>query len=113
MSDVWLAYGKALLHIAGNLIIAGAIVLALRRFTSLEPSRRIQQGFILAGTLCLLTAGIGKLGWSIQSWVGTTPPESLNQGIFLTLSHLGMFFVFTEWVWSFMNPGVVDSGDSP
>ena len=47
----------------------------------------------LLGTGLLFVAGIGRLGWSIQSIRGTTPPEQLDQWIFRVLSLFGTFFL--------------------
>jgi hypothetical protein len=48
------------------------------------------------GTAILLVAGIGKLGWSIQTVGGTTPAEKLNEYIFWVLSCVGTFLVFVD-----------------
>jgi TRAP-type C4-dicarboxylate transport system permease small subunit len=51
---------------------------------------------VCLGTAFLLVAGIGKLGWSIQTYDGTTPAENLNEYIFLVLSHIGTFLIFVD-----------------
>ena len=51
---------------------------------------------IIIGTIILLIAAIGKLGWSIQTWNGNTSIEQLNNQIFWILSHLGSFLIFFE-----------------
>lgn len=44
----------------------------------------------------LLVAGIGGLGWAIQTYDGTTPAEKLNKYIFLVLSYVGTFLMFVD-----------------
>jgi len=41
-------------------------------------------------------AGIGKLGFSIQTSGANTPAEKLNEWIFLFLSFFGTFFLFID-----------------
>ena len=42
----------------------------------------------------LLTAGIGRLGWEVQTWDGTSPLESWNKIVFQILIHLGSYTLF-------------------
>ena len=98
--EVFHAYAKALIHVAVNLSVSFAVATAIGRVPTFRPSRRIELLFSLAGRVVLLVAGLGKLGWSIQTWGGNSPIEVLNGWVFLGLSHLGMFLVFTEWAWS-------------
>lgn len=51
----------------------------------------------LCGTGFLLVAGIGRLGWSIQTYDGTTPPEVLDARIFWSLSVLGTVLLVYEF----------------
>jgi hypothetical protein len=100
MPEVWLSYAKALGHITCNFLLAFSLVFVFHRYSALHPSHWAQSLLTLGGTFCLLTAGLGKLGWAIQSWGGTTPPEVLNHNLFLVISHVGMLLIFTEWCWS-------------
>lgn len=68
MSEVLLHYAMALLSILMNFGVALVLVIFVRRFTRLSPSRRVQKSIALAGMFFLLTAGIGKL--SIQTIAG-------------------------------------------
>jgi hypothetical protein len=45
-----------------------------------------------------LVAGIGRLGWPIQTWSGDSQAERLDQGVFLFLSLLGTFLVVFEYL---------------
>ena len=50
---------------------------------------------LIASSAILLVAGIGRLGWSIQTIAGKTAPEIVNNVIFLCLSYIGGFLLFT------------------
>jgi hypothetical protein len=52
----------------------------------------------LLGSGLLLAAGIGRLGWSIQTWSGDSQAERLDQFIFLFLSLLGTFLMTFEYL---------------
>ena len=101
MSQVWLNYAKVIGFIGSNFCLALAVSWFLRSKLAFEPSARVHALVILAGTAFLLVAGLGKLGWTLQTWDGNTPPEQLNDLLFRIFSYLGMFFVFFEWVWSY------------
>jgi hypothetical protein len=47
----------------------------------------------LVGSGLLLIAGIGRLGWYIQSFGGETSPESLDKTIIIALSLFGTFLL--------------------
>ena len=49
-----------------------------------------------AGTLLLLTAGIGKLGWQIQTWDGHSSAETMNDWLFFLLTIVGAWSLFTD-----------------
>ncbi len=66
-------------------------------------SRRNRLLFLIVGTGLLLVAGIGKLGWSIQTWDGETSAEKLNDCIFWIASYIGTFFLFTQLNYQFLN----------
>ncbi len=100
MWGVWSSYAMALGHIACNFFIALGLIFVLRRFSAIRLSCKFQNIATLVGTIALLTAGLGKLGWEIQSYSGTNPPEILNDKLFLFLSHFGRFLIFVEWCWS-------------
>jgi hypothetical protein len=51
----------------------------------------------LLGTGLLLVAGIGRLGWPIQSIGGSSPAEKLDQAIFLALSLFGTFLLLLDF----------------
>jgi hypothetical protein len=42
-------------------------------------------------------AGIGRLGWSIQTIGGKSPPERLDQAIFFALSLSGTFLLVYDF----------------
>ncbi len=39
------------------------------------------------------TALFGRLGWNLQTWCGTTPPEKLNNNLYKILYSIGFFFL--------------------
>jgi hypothetical protein len=51
----------------------------------------------LVGSALLLVVGIGRLGWSIQTIDGHSPPERLDQVLFLILSLAGTFLLVFEY----------------
>ena len=53
---------------------------------------------LICSAAFLLWAGIGKLGWSIQTIDGKTLPERSNIAIFWILSHVGTFLLFV-YIW--------------
>jgi hypothetical protein len=59
-------------------------------------NKHIRLIYLIVGTGFLLVAGIGKLGWSIQTFGGNTPAERLNEWIFLFLSLFGTFLLFID-----------------
>lgn len=73
----------------------------LRHKLAFDPSERVHALITLSGTVLLLLAGLGKLGWPIQTWDGNTRAEQLNDLLFMVFSYAGMFLVFVEWFWSF------------
>jgi len=77
-------------------VLAGAAMFAglIQRFLPLLLVSPLARSlWILAGTLALTTAGLGRLGWGIQSFGGTTPPELLDQTVFWCLSLFGVFCI--------------------
>lgn len=51
----------------------------------------------LAGTTMLLVAGIGRLGWDIQTWDGNTAREKLDFYVFMLLSLGGTFLLLLDF----------------
>ncbi len=51
---------------------------------------------LIVGASLLLVAGVGKLGWEIQTIDGTSKPEMLNNSIFNMLSYAGTFCIFFD-----------------
>jgi hypothetical protein len=94
--DVVLHYVLTAIYVTINIGLAffTAWLIAIKRPQWVTDGKK---AFLLVvGTGILLVAGVGKLGWSIQTMVGTTPAEQMNEAIFLTLSHVGTFILFLE-----------------
>lgn len=53
--------------------------------------------FFLLGTGLLVVAGIGRLGWSIQTIGDRSATEKLDQTIFLALSFFGTFLLLLDF----------------
>ncbi len=51
----------------------------------------------LLGAGLLLVAGIGRLGWPIQTFGGRSAAERLDQTIFLALSFSGTFLLLLDF----------------
>jgi hypothetical protein len=60
-----------------------------------DPARMVT--FLIASAL-LLVAGIGRLGWDIQTPDGESPMEKLDQAIFFALSLVGTFLFVFEYI---------------
>jgi hypothetical protein len=74
-----------------------ARIIARKRPTLINTTTKLVA--ILLGTGLVLTAAVGKLGWSIQSWqAAPSPREVLNTALFWILSQTGSFLIFLE-VW--------------
>lgn len=71
--------------------------LAVRKLPALASDGTRAVTF-LVGSGLLLVAAIGRLGWSIQTIAGVSPPENLDQGIFLILSLCGTFLLIYNFV---------------
>jgi hypothetical protein len=98
MANVTLNYLKSGLFVV---LICGAAWLAslwARAWPAELTGGSARLVMFLAATVLLLTAGIGRLGWEIQTWGGGTPPESLDQWIFLVLSLLGTVLLVFEYL---------------
>ena len=101
-------YINTFVGVAINILFAFGLAWLLKykcanRFVRLDRSKwaksvveKRQVILVCLGSALLLVAGIGKLGWSIQTYGGTTPAENLNERIFLVLSHLGTFLIFVD-----------------
>jgi hypothetical protein len=86
---VVLKYGKAMVAVAVNIGLAAI----LAHLAGRAVSRGIHLALLSVGAGLLLAAGIGRLGWAIQTIGGTSPPEVLDRRIFTALSHVGTFLV--------------------
>ncbi len=102
MLKVIVHYLIVVLSVAVNIVLA----LAVTRFIKSRYPKLIDESnsniLLICSAAFLLWAGIGKLGWSIQTFGGHTPPEKLNMVIFWILSHIGTFLLFTHiWIKTF------------
>src|SRR5688572_20928973 len=86
---VVLKYGMAMAAVAVNVGFAAILAYVVGR----GVGRGIHLALLGVGAGLLLAAGIGRLGWAIQTIGGTSAPEVLDRRIFTALSHVGTFLV--------------------
>ena len=96
MRTIIFNYLSTALFVVSVAILAWVVGQFLRRGCPKLALARIRPFLFLCGTGALLVAGIGRLGWDIQTIDGHSPAEKLDQNIFLVLSLLGTFFIFLE-----------------
>jgi hypothetical protein len=70
-----------------------------REFSPTEVDRGRQIAFA-AGTAMLLVAGIGRLGWNIQTYKGQSAAEKADRLIFWVLSVGGTFLLVLDFALS-------------
>jgi hypothetical protein len=54
---------------------------------------------MLAGEALLLWAALGPLGWSIQTFGGSSPAENLNDALLKVTSWIGAVLILFEAAW--------------
>jgi uncharacterized membrane protein len=90
-------YFVALLVVIGA-VVCGTVTarLAVTRLGSrLAAARTVAFAF---GAGLLLVAGIGRIGWGIQSWSGESPAEVLDKWMFWVFSWLGTALLVVDYV---------------
>ena len=95
ISGVFLHWFHYLLFIALDFAIAYRIAYILKSKYSKLISKKFLDILLISSSFILLFAGIGKVGWSIQTWNGDTAPEIVNNVIFQVLTFFGGFLLFT------------------
>lgn len=96
MNIVFVSYFKAFFIIFITVILSWLTAKMLISKFSFLITPTFELAMVVCGTLLLLTAGIGKLGWQFQSWSGQTPADSLNDWLFFSLTIVGAWLIFTE-----------------
>lgn len=98
MLTVVINYIKVAGIVGFEMFLAWALVsqIIVPRFPRLTTDNAKRVLFLI-GTGALLVAGIGRLGWDIQTWSGNTPPEKLDDFIFWTLSLVGTFLLLLDF----------------
>lgn len=97
MRGVVFNYVRSGLYVVIEFVFAWALVTFFLGKYSLWRSDRTRLVLFLLGTGILLVAGIGRLGWPIQTIGGSSPAEKVNQGIFLVLSLSGTFLLLLNY----------------
>ena len=72
---------------------------ALNRIVG-PPSQATARLILYSGIGTLLWATLGKCGWSIQSFKGTTLPEQVDDFLFRVLYLVGSFLLVLSGTWS-------------
>ena len=98
MKQVALNYVKS----AGWVVAVFILAMLAARLASRKAQRlcrgRLRVVTFLLGSGFLFVAGIGRLGWQIQTWTSASQVETFDQNVFLTLSLLGTFLVAFEYL---------------
>lgn len=91
-------YRYAIVFVIVFLLMGVALILSLiiNAYTSIKEETLTPILYALA-TLLFVSAGIGRLGWEIQTWNGNTPEEKLNKWIFLVSTGLAGFLLFVAY----------------
>lgn len=97
MDVVIFNYIKAAVIVVGDFGAAWAFARWARKRLPLFRSKAIRVILFLVGTGALFVAGIGRLGWDIQTWSGSSPAERLDQSIFIILSAVGTFLLMLDY----------------
>ena len=93
--DVFLHWFHYFLFIALDFAIAYRIANFIKSKYPKLITKKFLDILLISSSFILLYAGIGKVGWSIQTWAGDTTPENVNNAIFQVLTFLGGFLLFT------------------
>lgn len=96
LETVILYYLRILVLVASNFGLAWLIVYLSKSKCPKLLSERNRLICVIIGTGLLLLAGIGKLGWSIQSYDDKTTAEKLNDWIFWIVSYAGTLLIFIK-----------------
>jgi len=90
VSESWRKVVQSLVAsaIVVSFVFAAAWLLSLRL-----PAipKRFRMGLQLLGAFVTFWGGYAKVGWSIQTLGGTTPPEVFNERFFRVATGIGMF----------------------
>lgn len=90
MSPAWCEVARYLL--VSGIVVAVVFVAAwlMSSWMAAVP-RRLKMGLQIAGAFVTFWAGYAKVGWSIQTFNGSTPPEMFNEWFFRVATGVGMF----------------------
>jgi hypothetical protein len=97
MDMVIIYYLKAAGIVVADFIAAWAVARCVGKRCGWIRSQPAKVLLFSVGTGALLVAGIGRLGWPIQTWSGESSSEHLDQCIFFLLSMGGTFLLMLEY----------------
>ena len=93
------AMGYSLLLVLAVIMAGWLVGHLLNRFVG-PPSQAVARLILYSGIGTLLWATLGKCGWNIQSWKGTTLPEQVDDFLFRVLYLIGSFLLVLSGTWS-------------
>lgn len=85
MKQILLNYVKSLGLTFGGFLVAASIAWCLQGYLTEKSVKILRLVSGSAGTVALF----GRLGWSGQTWGGSSPPEKLDRGLYKSIYALG------------------------
>ena len=98
MKFVWFHYAKTTFYVLTNLVLSCLVVACIKVKKPGWFNARNRAVLVMSGSFLLLVAGMGGLGWAIQSFDGNTPAEKVDRLIPQVLAHLGGFMIFADLI---------------
>ena len=96
MKTVIVHYSWTFLYVGVTFILALISSLILSKYYKRFIASKLRVIPLIIGTLFLLTAGIGKLGWGDLAWSSDDPAAKLDGNIFYLLSYIGGFLLLLD-----------------
>lgn len=97
MASVISKYLLTALYVAGSFAVAFIAAWFSARRVPGMATPLLRTIIFLVGTGMLLVAGIGRIGYALQTFDGTSPAERLDEWIFWTLSLVGTFLLVYDF----------------
>ena len=89
-------YLKALAGLTGSVVAAWIVVTAMRRRGTKVLSAKLKLLIMGSATALFFLAGVGGVGWAIQTWAGDSPAESLNGILMFWFSVVATWMIFID-----------------
>jgi hypothetical protein len=98
MKSVWCHYALTFLMVLANIGVSGLVVVGIRSKKPNWLSEGKRACLVIIGSFLLLVAGMGGVGWAIQTFDGNTRAEKWDHVIPQVLAHLGGFMIFVDLI---------------